>query len=376
MQPFTKLVLLFLIPLVLVLLLYPLYPYFLTFFQPEDIAQAELTPTRQFDLKEQDIEGNKLFLPEDLEIKVYAKDLGKVRFLAVHEGFLYASLPQEGKIIKIIDNNSDEKGDEVKVVADQLFYPHGLQFYEGKLYVAVQDGVVVLSELNETGEYTKKEQIIKDIPIGGNHITRTLLIHDSYIYLSVGSSCNLCIDEPKRAVVLRYNLDGSWEKVCAKGLRNSVGMIAVKDQVWATDNGADLLGDNFPPEEINIITCGKDYGWPSCHGRQTEDPDFGEGTCQETELPYITLQAHSAPLGLRVAENFPYEGLFVAYHGSWNRREPTGYKIVRIINYDTEPTVEDFITGWIDGKWGRPVDILFHDGKMFISDDGGGRIYL
>ena len=79
------------------MLLYPLYPYFLTFFQPEDIAQAELTPTRQFDLKEQDIEGNKLFLPEDLEIKVYAKDLGKVRFLAVHEGFLYASLPQEGK---------------------------------------------------------------------------------------------------------------------------------------------------------------------------------------------------------------------------------------------------------------------------------------
>ena len=380
MKPLNRFLLIFLLTLLLVLLAHFFQPQIINLFQPDNLAQVNLTQTRQVDLVEKKVNGTfnaKLSLPQGMEITVYADGLKDVRFLEFHNNALYASLPKEGKIVKLVDNNSDDKIDQVITVAEHLFYPHGIEFYNDKLFVAVQDGVVVLSDLAENGTFQKQEQIIKDVPIGGDHITRSIRIFKDKIYLSVGSSCNICIDDEKRAAILRYNLDGSHEEVCASGLRNSVGMTFVNGELFATENGADLLGDDFPQDEINKIECGKDYGWPSCHGNNVEDPKYGEGTCSEKEKPYISLQAHSAPLGLRTApEDFPFQGLFVAYHSSWNRREPTGYKIVRISNFQTEPRVEDFITGWINGKWGRPVDITFNDGKMYISDDEGGRVYV
>ncbi|MBS3177053.1 PQQ-dependent sugar dehydrogenase [Candidatus Woesearchaeota archaeon] len=380
MKPLTKLFLIFFIGILIILVLYANLSDILNFFQPENLANVTLTPMRESNGTIKRVGGmltKTLILPPDLEISVFAENLGKVRFLEKDGvGNIYATIPEQGKIVKFLDNNSDDKTDGTIVIADNLFYPHGFQFYNNELYIAVQDGIIRAQDNDSDGFYETKQQIVKDIPVGGNHITRSLRILNDKIYLSVGSSCNICLDEEKRAVILVYNLDGSHEEVCARGLRNSVGMIFVNNQLWATGMGADLLGEDFPPDEINLVECGNDYGWPECHGDNVEDPTYGTGRCSEKVKPSIALQAHSAPLGLRVAENFPYEGLFVAYHGSWNRKVPTGYKVVRITNFASQPVVEDFIIGWLDGQWGRPVDILFNNGKMYISDDKNGIVYV
>jgi glucose/arabinose dehydrogenase len=177
----------------------------------------------------------------------------------------------------------------------------------------------------------------------------------------------------------------------AAGLRNS-GFMAVHPlsrHVWATEMGRDDMGDNWPPDEINIILEGGHYGWPYCYGKRIHD-DKCDPTgahrefCQDTIPSFIDVPAHSAPLGLAFfPAEWPQEfrhDLLVAYHGSWNRTVPTGYKVVR---YKLDAAgnfldVEDFITGWLTpaGALGRPVDILIKDdGVIFISDDQAGVVY-
>jgi glucose/arabinose dehydrogenase len=187
---------------------------------------------------------------------------------------------------------------------------------------------------------------------------------------------------------MRYNPDGSGGEVYARGLRNAVGITfrPGTDELWATNNGRDWLGDDQPPETVYKVNQGDDAGWPRCHAGRIVDPDLGEaGDCEGVIEPAVEMQAHSAPLGLTFysGEQFPeeYHGdLFVAFHGSWNRSVPTGYKVVRITVRDGElATVQDFAVGWLreDGSnWGRPVDVLTgSDGSLFVSDDGGGVIY-
>jgi glucose/arabinose dehydrogenase len=210
--------------------------------------------------------------------------------------------------------------------------------------------------------------------------------------LSVGSSCNVCEEEdPRRATVLVYDgPDGEGERVFASGLRNAVGLAVHPEtgELWATNNGRDLLGDDIPPDTIHILLEGADYGWPSCHAGEVIDPDYGHSeVCNEVIKPAVQLQAHSAPLGLvfYTADAFPagYQGdLFVAFHGSWNRSQPTGYKVVRIPVHDGEASgpVEDFATGWLDDDTsnaaGRPVGLAIGpDGALYVSDDKGGFIY-
>jgi glucose/arabinose dehydrogenase len=208
------------------------------------------------------------------------------------------------------------------------------------------------------------------------------------LFVSVGSSCNVCDeDDDRRAAIMHYEPDGRNGRVYAKGLRNAVG-ITIRpgtDELWATNNGRDFLGDDLPPETIYLVQDGEDYGWPRCHSGRIVDPDFGyPNACQGVAVPAVEMQAHSAPLGLEFysGDQFPQEyhgDLFVAFHGSWNRSQPVGYKIVRIpMQGDTYGPVEDFAVGWLaDGSsWGRPVDIITGpDGSLFVSDDSGGRIY-
>ncbi len=244
---------------------------------------------------------------------------------------------------------------------------------------------------------TNKRKII-DLPSGGGHYTRTILFmpppDQSKLLISVGSSCNVCNEEDwRRAKILASNADGYDLGLFASGLRNSVFMAIhpVTGQIWATEMGRDYLGDELPPDEINVIEEGKDYGWPLCYGKNIHDTDFNKNTVTPCKEPimrasYIDIPAHSAPLGLAFfpGDGWPKEyrgNLLVAYHGSWNRSEPTGYKIVRyrLDNMGKHLGNEDFITGWLtkDNKaYGRPVDILIRpDGAIFISDDKAGLIY-
>jgi len=312
-------------------------------------------------------------LPEGFNIKVFsdltsAYPKAQPRFMEFYNGDLYVAIPSHNLIAKISDG-------KLSTVQSNLGRAHDFAFYNDEIYVA-EETKVLKGKLG-----SKLAPLIERIPTGG-HWTRTIVIHDGEIYLSVGSSCNVCNEQNEiRAAISKCSLDGSC-KVIARGLRNSVGMVFAGDKLYATDNGRDMIGDNIPPEEINLIEDGKNYGWPFCYGNKIADLSYSKSnSCDQTEPPFVEMQAHSAPLGIAYYDSnkFPEEyqnKFFVAFHGSWNRNEKTGYKIV-MVDPKTKKTT-DFATGWLkDGKvTGRPVDIVVGpDSAMYVSDDSNGKIY-
>lgn len=343
--------------------------------------------------------GFPLKLPNGLKISIFAKGLGNPRVMTYDPaGNIVVSIPSQGKVVALPDKNNDGVADEVVTVIDGLNYPHGLATRcteKCEFFIAESDQVAYYDYDAENLKAVNKRKII-DLPSGGNHITRTILFmpdpNDHKLLTSVGSSCNVCEEKDwRRAKILISNADGSDLKTFASGLRNSVFMTIhpVTGKIWATDMGRDLLGDNLPPDEINIIEDGKEYGWPYFYGKDARDTAFEPDVMFEQNPDrlgsHIDIPAHSAPLGLAFIpeEGWPEEywhNLLVAYHGSWNRTVPTGYKIVRYKldaqgNYLGE---EDFISGWLtpEGVLGRPVDILVQPGGIiYVSDDKAGVIY-
>ncbi len=342
-----------------------------------------------------------LILPAGFQLSIYANSLPGARALALDpNGNLLVSLPGEGKVVLLLDKNSDGRSGETKIILEDLKNPHGLVFdcadvAACKLYVAQEDKVVGY-DYDTQNLQVKNERKILDLPDGGRHTTRSLLLKDKTLYVSTGSSCNVCREsDQRRASILAFDLITNQSRQFAKGLRNSVFMAInpADNKIWATDMGRDFIGDDIPSDEINIIEEGKNYGWPNCYGQNIHDNDFDKNTyirnpCMAPfETPsHIDIQAHSSPLGLAFVPKdvWPsdYSGdLLVAYHGSFNRTVPTGYKIVRY-HFDNEGKVlssEDFLSGFLqsDGNlYGRPVDILFDkNGAMFVSDDKSGVIY-
>lgn len=334
-------------------------------------------------------------LPEGFGISVFASGLLNPRMMAVGpDDQLYVAERGAQRIVRLADRNGDGLVDFVEVVADEgMQAPSSIAFYEdGSLYVGDTTRVLRFYPPEDITEvWTEREVVIDGLPSGG-HTTRTVLFSPDYetLFVSIGSSCNVCVEEDeRRATIMRYDPDGSNGEIYADGMRNAVGITfrPGTEELWATNNGRDWLGDDQPPETIYELTsAGTDAGWPRCHSGRIVDPDFGEpGDCEGILDPVVEMQAHSAPLGLGfyTGDQFPesYQGdLFVAFHGSWNRTVPTGYKVVRIPLEDGVPNgVKDFAVGWLrdDGSnWGRPVDVVTGpDGSLFVSDDGEGRIY-
>lgn len=336
----------------------------------------------------------KLSVPDGFTVRYFARNVSGVRFMALGPGgVVYATQPGAGRVIRLPDANHDGVADSVEVVVTGLRQPHGLAFHKGALWVANTDGVVRVS-LGANGLASGAPVYVNHYEAGGGHWSRTVIFgHDSAMYVSVGSTCNICIEQSTdRAAVLRFNEDGSGKRVYASGLRNAVGL-AVNPRtgaIWASQNERDDLRpehENLPPEEINILTDGGDYGWPYCYGDRVPNPEYNDAArCAHTIPPALGMQAHSAPLGITFldrASKLPadYRGdALVAFHGSWNRSVPTGAKVVRIhVRNDKPVSVEDFITGWQPAngsRWGRPVDVLVaSDGSVLVSDDAGGAIY-
>lgn len=323
-----------------------------------------------------------LSVPGGFLIEVFADGLSGVRTLKTGpDGLLYAVLSEQGRIVRL-DPSGDGAADEV---VRGLGRPYGLAFHEGWMYVGETNQVV---RLRAPG-YDSPEVVVPDLPTGG-HWTREIAFGpDGMLYVSIGSSCNVCEEaDSRRAAVVRYRPDGSGEEVVAEGLRNAAGLAVHPESgaIWASQNERDMLGDDLPPEEINILGDGEHFGWPYCYGDRTPNPEYRDqaNVCRTTTPPALTIQAHSAPLGMvfYTGDQFPdeYRGdLFVALHGSWNRSERTGYSLVRVRVQDGRPmSYEAFATGWLaDGRVsGRPVyPEVGPDGSLFLSDDGGGRIY-
>ena len=332
-------------------------------------------------------------MPAGFKVEVFARVSG-ARWLALGpDGSVYVSQPGAGQITRLIDANGDGVADSQRVVLSGLDRPHGMAFHKGHLYVA-NTGGVVRARLGADGVPAGSAERVNGYSSGGGHWTRTVIFGpDSAMYVSIGSTCNVCEERsPDRAAVMRYDEDGSNGRLYARGLRNAVGMAVnpATQDIWVTQHERDNLApdhQDLPAEEINILRDGGDYGWPYCHDDRVPSPELGNATrCATTIAPALRMQAHSAPMAIAFldrATSFPadYRGdALVAFHGSWNRDIPTGAKVVRVHVQNGKPvSYEDFVAGWQrpDGsRWGRPVGIVVaRDGSVLISDDQGGVVY-
>lgn len=332
-------------------------------------------------------------LPPGFGSSLFAEGLDAPRFMTVGpDGTLFVAERGRSRVVALPDRDGDGRADEIVEVAGALDRPSSLDFRPGtnELYVGETSRVTRLTL--DGLRVAARDVVIADLPTLRVHFTTTVLFGpDGALYVSIGSTCNVCIeDDPRLAAVWRYEADGSDGQLWTTGLRNAVGLAAnpATGEVWATNNGRDLLGNELPPETVYVLAQGADAGWPRCHAGNLPDPDFGTGEapCAGVLEPVVTMQAHSAPLGLTFYDDdlFPaeYRGdLFVAFHGSWNRYPPTGYKVVRVPMAEGRVTgpVEDFAAGWLqpDGSnTGRPTDVVVAaDGALLISDDAGGFIY-
>ena len=372
------------------------------FFPPAgDITKEFPTTTPSPDsASPQPINNGPLKMPDGFSISVLAKNLPNARVIAEDSmGNLWISQPSQGTITLIEMQN----GQAIKqtAVLKNLRNPHGLAFDPQDPFTLYFAQEREISKVRVYSEDTP-HKVIDLPPKKGLHFTRTIQFGgDGRLYVSIGSGCNVCRETDERyASLWSLNKDGSDFKQVAKGLRNSVFFVWNErdNNIWATDMGRDYLGDNLPPDEINIIDPRSsqvlNFGWPNCYGKNIHDIDFDTNTyirnpCMEPfEQPsYIDIPAHSAPLGLTfvpASAGWPEEyrdDLLVALHGSWNRSTPIGYSVVHYdLNDDGNmiaPT--DFITGWTKGKKasGRPVDLVFgKNGDLYISDDKAGVIYV
>src|SRR3989338_8015056 len=422
-----------------------------------NVADNKEQPTTEPDINREEDGLGFLTVPDGFKISIVASGLTNPRVIAFDpKGRMLVSETKAGRV-SILDPSTTlgARGNfEIKrALIEGLKSPHGLDFFPSTssgqvpsaqttyLYIAETHQVArYLYDVN-TGKITNTVgQNIVTIPADGRHFTRTIafgsntrsvdligekvfrgLYDKNKLYISVGSSCDVCMEDSwKRAAILESDPDGTVTAEFAGGLRNSVFFAFHPEtgEMWATEMGRDNLGDEFPPDEINIIKPAgpeqkfgaRRFGWPFCYGNKIKDETFKPEKieridiptdCGETDAPVIEIPAHSAPLGLvfipsnslttsegqRTSDvkTWPkeWEGdLLVAYHGSWNRSEPTGYKIVRfkVDKNGKMSETADFITGWISENnkkvYGRPVDLKFGlDGALYISDDAAGIIY-
>jgi glucose/arabinose dehydrogenase/cytochrome c553 len=336
-------------------------------------------------------------VPEGYRIELFAEGIENARFMRFSPGGdLIISQPRIGRLLHVArDADGDGRSDGQQPLLEGLDRPHGFDFRDGQLYIGEGSAIarVAFSEdgpdsIRVTGDTTR---IAEGIPEGGNHWSRTLRFGpDGMIYLQVGSSCNVCEEEdPRRAAILRFSADGSGEEIYAAGLRNSVGFDwrPGTNELYATDNGRDLIGDDYPPCELNRIEQGGFYGWPYANGDNRPDPDFGEDNASRIAAsipPVHSFNAHNAPLGITFLRHPSAPptlrgAALVALHGSWNRSRLDGYKVVSL-HWDAEGriTERDFLTGFEvdEDVIGRPVDVAEGpDGAIYVSDDYANVIY-
>ena len=338
-----------------------------------------------------------LKVPAGFTITTFAEGLDMPRMLAVApNGDLYVSNRVKGTITLLRDANQDGKAEVVRQVA-QKPHLHGLALKDGKLYLSAIREVYVADVLPDGG-LGEPRILYNNLPDAGQHANRTLRFGpDGQLYLSVGSTCNACDeDNPENATLLQLKTDGSGRSVYATGLRNTIGFDwhPATGQLFGMDHGIDWLGDEAQMEELNHIKQGANYGWPSimADGKHypANKPKTGETYAQfdaKAVRPLLVYKAHSAPLGLvfNRGAQFPaaYKNdAFVAMHGSWNRTQPSGYKVVRV-HFDAQgqpEKFEDFITGFLvendKSEFGRPCGLVqANDGSLLLSDDDNGVIY-
>ncbi len=326
-------------------------------------------------------------LPPGFSIEVYSDQVPNARSLAMGaQGTLFVGTRTEGKVYALQTRESGEK--VVHTIASDLNMPNGVAFHEGDLYVAEVSRILRFDDIESSLASPPAPQIIDGFPTDRHHGWKYIAFGpDGKLYVPIGAPCNIC-DEQGYAVIIRMNADGSAREVFARGVRNTVGFTwhPGTGEMWFTDNGRDWLGDDQPPCELNRAEkAGLHFGYPFCHGGTIEDPEFGHlADCSDAIAPAAALGPHVAPLGVKFYTGmmFPAEyrnQIFIAEHGSWNRSEKIGYRIVLVrLDGNRAISYEPFAEGWLRGDEvsGRPVDLMvLDDGSMLVSDDEAGAIY-
>ncbi len=305
------------------------------------------------------------------------------------------------RITLLRDTNNDGKPDVREIFLKDLNQPFGMLLIKNDFYVANTDGILKFPYKDGDTKITAKGQKILDLPAGGynNHWTRNLVANSdgSKIYVSVGSGSNVAEhgmeNEVRRASILEINPDGSGEKIYVSGIRNPVGMDWEPNtkKLWSAVNERDELGDELVPDYLAQAKEGAFYGWPFAYWGPHEDPRRkGENpeAVKKTIVPDVDLGSHTASLGLAFykGDKFPAtyrQGAYIGQHGSWNRSELVGYKVVFVPFKNGKPAgkPQDFLTGFIANPesgevYGRPVGTFcLKDGSMLVTDDGGGKVW-
>ena len=326
---------------------------------------------------------------DDFRLSVLTENVPGARQIAETEsGLLLVGSLRPGKLYAVIPDPEGEA--EVVTFASGLTIPSGLALIGGDLYVGALDRVLRYRAIETTFRDNPQPEIVTDgLPDKRHHGWKYLSVGpDGFLYVPVGAPCNICeSDDPRFASILRMDPMTGITTVYAAGVRNSVGMAWHPDtgELWFSDNGRDMLGDDVPAEEINRVTrAGDHYGYPYIHAGDISDPQFGKGRKPADYVPpEVRIQAHSAALGLDfyTGTQFPEtyrNALFIAEHGSWNRSSKVGYRVSVVRFSQAGPVYEPFLDLWLkdDKVSGRPNDVLVsRDGSLLISDDKAGAIY-
>jgi len=336
-----------------------------------------------------DVDLDDISLPAGFAIEVYA-DVPNARSMAAGDnGTIFVANRRASSVYAIVPGDDGDR--EVIELVSGLASPNGVAFFDGDLYVAEITRILRFRNVSARLDDMPDPEVL-DIELPGDRMHGWRYIGfgpDQKLYVAIGAPCNVCDrGDEGYARLIRMNPDGSSQETYAEGIRNSVGFTWHPEtaELWFTDNGRDMMGDDIPPGELNHApTQGLHFGYPYCHGGEIPDPELGnEESCENYTAPAQKLGPHVAPLGLKfyAGGNFPaeYQGqLFIAEHGSWNRSKKIGYRVSLVrLNNGTPVSYEVFAQGWLQNEEvsGRPVDLLIlDDGSMLVSDDHAGKIY-
>ena len=340
-----------------------------------------------------DLPLDQIKLPRGFAIELWAR-VDNARQMAIgriggNGGTLFVGSMQAGKV-HALRFDAGYKVQGVTTLASGLQLPVGVAYKDGSLYVSAVSRILRFDDIERRLDNPPAPVVVTDkLPTETQHGWKFIAFGpDGKLYVPVGAPCNICEPDAQHANILRMNADGSAMETYARGVRNTVGFDwqPRTGELWFTDNGRDMLGDDLPSDELNHAPrAGMHFGYPYCHAGDLPDPEFGaKRRCDEFTAPTQKLGPHVASLGMRfyTGTMFPpaYRNqIFIAEHGSWNRSSKIGYRITLVrLEGSKAVAYEPFATGWLQGQsvWGRPSDVLvLPDGSLLVADDYAGAIY-
>lgn len=333
-----------------------------------------------------------LHVPPGFHVSIYSAAVPNAREMALGtRDTVFVGSFNEGKVYALTGMDAQGRAEHVYVIAKDLEMPVGVAFHDGALYVSAVSRILEYPDIEAHLADPPQPVVVTDrLPAKTHHGWRFIAFGpDGKLYVPIGAPCNICEPGPDFAKILRMDPDGSDWQTIATGIRNSVGFDwqPGTHELWFTNNGRDMLGDNVPSDTLNRVDhIGENFGYPYCHAGDVPDPEYGKGhPCSDYAPPALKLGAHVASLGMRfyVGRMFPaayHDAIFIAEHGSWNRSSKVGYRVVVVhVGKDGKVTGSaPFLTGFLDGQktLGRPADVQpMRDGSLLVSDDYNGVIY-